>query len=209
MTAANRRCPKMPERCGICIDNVCCGRTMPLRRMKIRSQDAERRSNRTNSKRSHFADGFCEGASENLRHASSGSKQKLLLRFGVCLHSKRYGQCAFGRNTWRSPIPARTEYFIRYPATCKGERMASRCGKILTVIFVVLVCTLAFLFRSGPVIAQSPTAVSSKAIVVRGAAGFRSRSGGTLAEPSETPHARKPPDGHCASRRRRRRNADL
>ncbi len=43
--------------------------------------------------------------------------------------------------------------------------MALRCGRILTVIFVLLACALFFLFRSGPVIAQSPTAVSSKAIV--------------------------------------------
>jgi LmbE family N-acetylglucosaminyl deacetylase len=43
--------------------------------------------------------------------------------------------------------------------------MALRCGRILTVIFVLLTCTLFLLFRSGPVIAQSPTAVSSKAIV--------------------------------------------
>jgi LmbE family N-acetylglucosaminyl deacetylase len=41
--------------------------------------------------------------------------------------------------------------------------MASRCSKILTVILVVLVCNLAFLFRPGRVIAQSPNAVSSKA----------------------------------------------
>jgi hypothetical protein len=42
--------------------------------------------------------------------------------------------------------------------------MASRCSKILTVILVVMGCKLAFLFRPGPVIAQSPNAVSSKAI---------------------------------------------
>ena len=43
--------------------------------------------------------------------------------------------------------------------------MAPRCNKLLTLILVALGCTTAFLFRSGPVIAQSPNAVSSKAIV--------------------------------------------
>jgi LmbE family N-acetylglucosaminyl deacetylase len=41
--------------------------------------------------------------------------------------------------------------------------MAPRCNTFLTVILVLLGCTLAVLFRSGPVIAQSPNAVSSKA----------------------------------------------
>src|SRR5580700_4206769 len=98
-----------------------------------------------------------------LRRASSGSEETLRLRFGICLHSKRYGRRAFGGDAWRPPIPAHTEYFFRYLAACKGERMASRCSKILTVILVVLVCNLAFLFRPGRVIAQSPNAVSSKA----------------------------------------------
>ncbi|MGB9402386.1 MAG: PIG-L family deacetylase, partial [Candidatus Acidiferrales bacterium] len=43
--------------------------------------------------------------------------------------------------------------------------MASRSSKILPVIFAVIVCALPFLFRSGPVIAQSPTAAGSKPIV--------------------------------------------
>ena len=43
--------------------------------------------------------------------------------------------------------------------------MAPRCNKVLTLILVTLGCTATFLFRSGPVIAQSPNAVSSKAIV--------------------------------------------
>ncbi|MGB8441404.1 MAG: PIG-L family deacetylase [Candidatus Acidiferrales bacterium] len=43
--------------------------------------------------------------------------------------------------------------------------MAPRCNKLFTLILVALGCTVAFLFRSGPVIAQSPNAVSSKAIV--------------------------------------------
>src|SRR5580700_5781882 len=114
-----------------------------------------------------------------LRRASSGSEETLRLRFGICLHSKRYGRRAFGGDAWRPPIPAHTEYFFRYLAACKGERMASRCSKILTVILVVLVCNLAFLFRPGRVIAQSPNAVSSKATasaepldVDRGAAGL-------------------------------------
>ena len=41
--------------------------------------------------------------------------------------------------------------------------MAPRCNTFLTVSLVLLACTLAVLFRSGPVIAQSPNAVSSKA----------------------------------------------
>jgi LmbE family N-acetylglucosaminyl deacetylase len=41
--------------------------------------------------------------------------------------------------------------------------MAPRCNTFLTVSLVLLGCTLAVLFRSGPVIAQSPNAVSSKA----------------------------------------------
>src|ERR1700733_2902184 len=45
----------------------------------------------------------------------------------------------------------------------KGDRMAPRCNTFLTVSLVLLGCTLAVLFRSGPVIAQSPNAVSSKA----------------------------------------------
>ena len=43
--------------------------------------------------------------------------------------------------------------------------MAPRCNKLFTLILVALGCTVAFLFRSGPVIAQSPNAVSSKPIV--------------------------------------------
>lgn len=43
--------------------------------------------------------------------------------------------------------------------------MAPRWNKLLTLILVALGCTAALLFRSGSVIAQSPNAVSSKAIV--------------------------------------------
>ncbi|MGB8590024.1 MAG: hypothetical protein WCD40_01485, partial [Candidatus Acidiferrales bacterium] len=50
--------------------------------------------------------------------------------------------------------------------------MASRSGKILPVIFAVIVCALPFLFRSGPVIAQSPTATGSKPIVAAQALDF-------------------------------------
>ncbi|HEV2614997.1 MAG TPA: PIG-L family deacetylase, partial [Candidatus Acidoferrales bacterium] len=42
--------------------------------------------------------------------------------------------------------------------------MASRCGKILPVAFAILACVVAFLFRSNPLRAQSPNAVSSKPI---------------------------------------------
>src|SRR5579864_6420359 len=68
-------------------------------------------------------------------------------------------------NAWRPLIPARTECFTRYLATCKGERMASRCSKILPVTFAVLACAVPFLFRSNPLRAQSPNAVSSRPIV--------------------------------------------
>ena len=42
--------------------------------------------------------------------------------------------------------------------------MASRSSKILAVMFAVLACTVPFLFRSNPLRAQSPNAVSSRAI---------------------------------------------
>ncbi|HEV2315267.1 MAG TPA: PIG-L family deacetylase [Candidatus Acidoferrales bacterium] len=42
--------------------------------------------------------------------------------------------------------------------------MASRCSKILPVTFAVLVCAVPFLFRSNPLRAQSPNAVSSRPI---------------------------------------------
>lgn len=42
--------------------------------------------------------------------------------------------------------------------------MASRCSKILPVTFAILACAVPFLFRSNPLRAQSPNAVSSRPI---------------------------------------------
>ncbi|MGB7022886.1 MAG: PIG-L family deacetylase, partial [Candidatus Acidiferrales bacterium] len=44
--------------------------------------------------------------------------------------------------------------------------MASRCSKILPMMFAVLVCLVPFLFRSNPLKAQSPNLVSSRPIPV-------------------------------------------
>src|ERR1700691_2188395 len=72
---------EMPERFGICIDNVVCGRTMPLLRTKLRRRDDGGRINCLNSRHLVFRG----------PRVTSGSIKRIRLTFGVAVTRNHIG----------------------------------------------------------------------------------------------------------------------
>ena len=105
---------KMPERFGICIDNVPCGRTMPLLRTKLRRLSAGRSSNWTNSKASYFADQVFNSVSAVFAISLFRIDGTGPVDVRRCCYSERCRRRAFGGNVWRPSIPVPSQNFIGF-----------------------------------------------------------------------------------------------